>query len=146
MVHKLDFWKFIGGLILILLCLVVIKIVFFPASTALNIIDQAGKVVSKTADADNVIYNYEWFKNTYNSVLATDQKIINLENEITSFTGLVGDRKNWTFEDKNEYARLSSTLTGLKNHRANIVADYNAKSSMINRKIFKGGDLPTNLY
>jgi hypothetical protein len=103
-------------------------------------------MIEKTMDADNVIYNYEWFKTTYHYIDATQKKIATLENEKEAFNESAGPRQNWSFEDKNEYSRLSSTISGLKNYKNDLIAEYNAKSKMINRKIFKGGDLPPEIY
>jgi hypothetical protein len=82
----------------------------------------------------------------YNNVIATETKINNAETEFTNFKTMAAEQlKNGSYEHMNEYSRLSATLTGLKNHKASLIAEYNAKSTMVNKKIFKGTDLPSLL-
>ncbi|QIG68155.1 hypothetical protein EVB55_220 [Rhizobium phage RHph_Y68] len=102
-------------------------------------------MVTKTFDADNVIYNYEWFKRQYNDIVAFNQKIDIAQSQISRFEESAGPRTNWTFEDKQEANRLSSVVLGLRNQRESMIAEYNAKSSMVNRSIFKTGDLPERI-
>jgi hypothetical protein len=80
----------------------------------INILSQPGKIIQKTVDADNVLYNYEYFKQTYRDVLAIDSKIKSAQQDLDNFKLDTGERDKWTFEDKNESSRLSSILTGLK--------------------------------
>ncbi|QIG69791.1 hypothetical protein EVB81_222 [Rhizobium phage RHph_I46] len=102
-------------------------------------------VVSKTFDADNIIYNYEWFKRQYNDIIAFNQKIDIAQSQISRFEESAGPRTNWTFEDKQEANRLNSVVLGLRNQRESMIAEYNAKSSMVNRSIFKTDDLPETI-
>jgi len=125
------------GIPLIVLCLILSGI-----GWVLGIFGQGAKVIEKTMDADNIIYNYEWFKQCHEDVQATDVKIKNAKAKIKSFEESAGLRKDWTFEDKNEHSRLNSVLLGLQNYREDLVAKYNARSKMANRKIFKSGELP----
>lgn len=106
---------------------------------------QAGRIIDKTIDADNVIYNYEWFHREYNDLQAMTPKLENAQAELKGFEDSAGPRTAWTFEDKQEHARLSSIMLGLKNQRATIVADYNAHASMSNREIFIGRSLPDHV-
>lgn len=95
------------------------------------------KIIQKTYDADNVIYNYEWFKSTFEAIEASKAKIKNAQAAVDGFESSAGDRKSWTFEDKTEDARLRSIVTGLKNHYEDLVAEYNARAKMVNRNIFQ---------
>ncbi len=52
-----------------------VAIMFGVAGFALNPFRQAGRIVNKTIDADNVIYNYEWFKRRHEDIGAIDAKI-----------------------------------------------------------------------
>lgn len=114
-----------------------LHLVLYPAN-------QAVKVYEKTLDADNMIYNYEYFKKQYQDVLAVDKKIINAKLELDSFVNLT-TRQNWDFQDKQEYARLTTNVTGLKNVKTEMVAEYNARANMVNRKIFMGKDIPAQI-
>jgi len=125
----------------VLLLFIGISILFW----GIKIISQPGKVVSKVLNADNIIYNYEWFKQTYQDVKAIDLKISNAAKAVNNFKKDAGIRANWSFEDKTEYSRLNAVLLGLQNQRADIVATYNARSKMASRSIFKTGELPNQL-
>ena len=96
-----------------------------------NFLTQAGRVVSKTIDADNVIYNYEWFRQQYQDVSAMDGKIATM----TAGTANA---------DGDEKVRLNSIVLGLTTKRQQMVADYNARASMANRSIFIQG-LPNQI-
>ena len=54
----------------------------------------------------------------------------------------LGDRVNYSFEDKQEIYRLNSVILGLENHLETLIADYNARASMANRNIFADKLLP----
>jgi len=125
--------------------ILVIMIVIGLVLHFIGLLSQSGKIVAKTVDADNVIYNYEYFKEAYQDVQATDLKIVNAQEAIDAFTVAAGPRSEWDFSDKEEVARLNTVLLGLKNYRAEVAAKYNARSKMANRSIFKGGELPEEL-
>lgn len=110
-----------------------------------GVITQPLKVATKTFDADNIIHNYEWFKQQYNDYEAIKMKIARAETSIGSFKKSAGERKEWTFEDKNEYSRLTSISDGLIYQKEDIISKYNARSQMGNREIFKTNDLPIQL-
>lgn len=94
-------------------------------------------VIQKTYNADNAIYNYEWFKERYEAIQAIDNKIKNAEIAKQDFETSAGDRSQWTFEDKTEDARLSTVVLGLKQQREDLIAEYNARAKMANRNIFQ---------
>jgi hypothetical protein len=96
-----------------------------------NLFTQAGRVVAKTIDADNVIYTYEFFRQQYQDVVAIDGKIAEMSAGAAAASG-------------DEQVRLNSIVLGLKTKRAQMVADYNAKASMANRSIFLAG-LPNQI-
>lgn len=135
---------YVGVVLLIILAFVGTAII----ATALNIItipwlklnrrvDMEREIVAKTYDADNALYNYRWFKDRYEEIKATEGKIENAEQDITNFERSSGNRSTWTFEDKNEYSRLISVRTGLKNYYETIVGEYNSRAKQVDRAIFK---------
>lgn len=132
-IRKIIFW-FIGLGILVALVI-----------GAVSLFTQPLKVVTKTFDADNIIYNYEWFKQQYNDYEAINNKIARAETSVNSFKENAGERKEWTFEDKNEFSRLVSISDGLSYQKQDIISKYNARSQMANREIFKTNDLPIQL-
>lgn len=117
-------------------------IISFPFHVAGNEIQTAHDVVDKTINADNAIYNYEWFKQTYEDINAQKAQLSNAQQTFDSFVAVSGDRKNWTFEDKNEYSRLNSVVLGIKNNLEQTIANYNARAKMANRNIFQNSILP----
>lgn len=131
------FWRGIGVLMLFG-CVGIVGSVFgFIA----NPFRQAARVVEKTIDADNVIANYEWFKQRHEDIQAIDSKITESEAAVAMFSEAAGERANWHREDREEHSRLSAVVLGLKQQRADLAAEYNARSRMVNRSIFKAGDV-----
>lgn len=135
-------FKIIGLIVFITIISLVTRAALLPFWAAHTAMNTATGVVERVADPDNVLQNYEWFKQTYRDVLAADTKILTAERERSGFVEFAGNRDKWSFEDKTEYARLGSIATGLKNHREDLKAQYNARSKMLNRNIFKGKDVP----
>lgn len=103
---------------------------------------QATRIMDKTIDADNVIYNYEWFHREYGDLQAMTPKLVNAKAALADFESSTGPRTSWTFDDKQEHARLVSIVLGLENQRAEIVQTYNARAGMSNRSWLIGKDLP----
>lgn len=136
-VRKALFWL-LGMSLLFGSIMWTIDLVTTPAQTAKD-------VIQKTLKADNVIQNYEWFKQQYQDYNAIGQKIADADSSIARFKRDAGERSKWTFEDKNEYGRLNSIYDGLKFQRADIAGKYNARSQMMNRELFKTSDLPATL-
>lgn len=99
-------------------------------------VDSAHEIVDKTYDADNAIYNYEWFKTQYEKIGATERQIDNTYIEIEDYKLMFGDPINWDWQTKQDYSQLKTTFLGQKNHYESLVAEYNARSEMANRNIF----------
>jgi hypothetical protein len=111
--------------------------------TVRNTKETANGIIDKTVNADNVIYNYEWFKMQYNSYLGLKEQVKIAQKSVDDYKSLMGtDSSKWTSTDKSELSRLNSIVQSLQMQLQNVVAEYNAKSQMVNRSIFKTGDLP----
>lgn len=106
---------------------------------------QGGRIIDKTIDADNVLYTYEWFHQTYQDVLATDRKIVVVEKQLSEFRESHGDPNGWGYAASTEHDRLNGMLGGLRNYREQLRADYNARHRMVNRAIFAGRSLPETI-
>jgi len=119
-----------------------INIIFFPVNTAQKLIDTAYDAQDKVLNADNAIYNYEWFKQKYQDIEAVKKQLLNAQRNQTAYRESLGDRKDWTFEDKTEDSRLNSVVLGLMNNYESQIADYNARASMATRNIFEDNVLP----
>ena len=131
-------WK--AGVLVLVIVLIVsaVSVVAYPFL-------QGAKVVEKTLDADNMIYNYEWFKQRNQDILAIDSKVRGADEAVSMFKEDAGPRKDWKRGDREESFRLGSILLGLKQQRADMAAEYNARSEMANRSIFRTGDLPESV-
>lgn len=121
------------------------KIVLFPWFVANKGVNTAYEITDKTLDADNVIYNYEWFKSQKEAISASYQKLVIAQDAVKKFEDSAGARKEWTFEDKNEHARLNAVAQGIESITKDMIAEYNAKSQMANRNIFKDGLIPDTM-
>lgn len=143
-------FKIFGAVVLISFVLGVMgfvaKVVLFPAHVANAGVDTAYGVVDKTLNADNAIYNYEWFKKEYADYISLKNKVQLSQQSLDSYTStLPKEREKWTSDDKNELSRLNTILLGQKQQLQDLISEYNAKSQMANRTIFKTGDLPQQL-
>lgn len=103
------------------------------------------QIIDKTLDGGNIIFQYEWFKQTYEDYQAIGIKINTAASNMILFKEDLGPRKDWDFEDKQEIARLNSILVGLQYQKEDIKAKYNARSKMLNRVLFKDKNLPHQL-
>lgn len=132
---------------LISACILVGGVVTLSVANMLTLpVRAVSGVAERTFNADNMIYNYEWFKRQVQDVKAIDQKINAAELALKGFESHAGDRANWKFDDRQEWSRLNNVLLGLTNQRAGMIAEYNAKTQMANRDLFRTGDLPNELF
>lgn len=107
---------------------------------------QASRIIDKTIDADNVIYNYEYFKRQYHDIMAASIKVKNAETEYNQFMSMLpNDKEKWDWNDKSRINILLSNITGTKNVYRSMVAEYNARANMVNRNIFMGRDVPEQI-
>lgn len=132
----------VGGLFVLGLVGMVLNVVLFPVHTASNMIQTAYDANDKVINADNAIYNYEWFKQKKADIEATKQQYKVASANQVSYRASLGDRKDWTFEDKNEDARLNAVVLGLQTNLESQIGDYNARASMATRNIFEDHVLP----
>ena len=132
----------IGILIGVSVVGLLLRAVFFPVHVAEKEAQLATDAVDKTLTADNAIYNYEWFKRQKESIDATGKNLTIATQAAQSFDTAAGVRKDWTFEDKNESARLHAVAQGIDSQLKDMIAEYNARTKMANRNIFQDGILP----
>lgn len=128
-------WYLIGilGLFGIGVALFVMRVVLAPVNLANNALTQAGRVVDKTIDADNVLHNYEWFYDTSRQIDARVQ-------QIGVHAGLFRSES-----DAAERNRLRIELTTMQQSCRDMAAKYNANTAKANRAIFRGGDAPESI-
>lgn len=113
------------------------KALILPAKTVTTQIDSAGNIIDITYDAENAIYNYEWFKTQYEDIQATERIIGNTKVEMDAYKELYGNASGWDWQTKQDYNSLQGKYLGQQNFYEDLVAEYNARSKMANREIFK---------
>lgn len=114
-----------------------LKAGMLPFLTVTKQIDSAGQIIDKTYDSDSAIYNYEWFKQRYEDIQATENKISDTKQNMEDYRDLYGNASGWDWQTKADYNSLNKVYLGQQNYYEEIVADYNARSKMANREIFK---------
>lgn len=119
-----------------------IKLIMFPVHVLNNEANLAHDAIDKVMNADNAIYNYEWFKQKLADIEATKRQFKLAEANQKSYRASLGERSTWTFEDKTEDARLNSVVLGLQTNLESQIGDYNARASMATRNIFEDHVLP----
>lgn len=139
------FFLMVGIILLVWLIGTVFGFLSLPFHAVSNVQETGHDIIDKTINADNVLYNYEWFKQQYEDYKSFSSKITTAATAVETFKQEAGPRSGWGFQDTAEYNRLNSVLLGLKQTRNDLVAEYNAKSKMVNRAIFKTHDLPETL-
>ena len=119
-----------------------IRVFFFPVEVANNMIDTAYDANKKVINADNAIYNYEWFKQQKANIDASKTQLDNARRNYDAYVADLGARSDWGFEDKGEAARLNAVVLGLENNLQSQIENYNARASMATRNIFEDHVLP----
>lgn len=94
-------------------------------------------IVEKTYTAENALMQYHWFQEKAEYIKATKAKVAVAKQTMDSFQDAAGPRSEWTFDDRNEYARLVTVWFGLQAHLEEVVAEYNARAKETDRAIFK---------
>lgn len=136
--------KTIGIISLIVVAFVVIgvagwglKAAFLGPKTVTTQISSAGDIIEKTYDADNAIYNYEWFKQQYADIQAAEKMITNTKIIRDDYKDMYGDPKEWDWQTKQDYNSINTKYMGQINNYETLVEDYNARASMANRNVFQ---------
>ncbi len=133
---------FFIGIIGLSLAGMILRVVLFPTNVATNMIDTAYDANNKIINADNAIYNYEWFKQQKADIDASKKQLDNARSSYNAFNSALPEYSLRTFEDKGESARLNAIVLGLENNLQSQIADYNARASMATRNIFEDHVLP----
>lgn len=105
----------------------------------------SGGVQQKTLTSENAIREYEWFKAMEGEIRRAykDEEVARSSYE-DLLNSLGRDRSTWSKEDKNELSYKKQIWDGCRMNVNALTEEYNAKSSMANKSIFKN-NLPTNI-
>ena len=115
----------------------ILKVALLPVFTVTKQIDSAHDIIDKTYDPSAAIYNYEWFKQQFEDIEATERIIRNTKIEMDAYKDMYGDASEWDWQTRQDYNSLQSKYLGQQNFYEELVGDYNARSEMANREIFK---------
>ena len=115
----------------------ILKAALLPVFTVTKQVDSAGDIIGKTYEAENAVYNYEWFKQRFEDIKATETKISQTKQNMEDYRELYGNASEWDWQTKQDYNSLNKVYLGQQNYYEEIVATYNARSKMANREIFK---------
>lgn len=138
-------WYFglLGILILLMIVGTIFRFLVFPLFVVQKVQDSAEKVVSKTLDSDNVLFNYENFKDLYNGAKQQVANIKKAKKSMDDLKSLYGeDAKNWTKDVRQQQAFLQENVDGYSMQYQNIASRYNSDSKKLNRNLFKDKELP----
>lgn len=119
---------------------IIFVVALFVIGYGLRWFGEAGEVARDEFGARAAVYKYEWFKDKSNSLTAAEERIKITEAALADFKNDVGVRENWTFEDKDQYSRLTTDLRGQKAHFEQLKAEYRAACLKVTRAVFKGDD------
>jgi hypothetical protein len=136
------FFGSVAFAVLLIASSMALKTILLPVHAVDRGLDTAHGIIDKTLTADNAIYNYEWFKQQKEDIIAVSNKIRIAEHAEVDFAMTAGSHDKWTFEDKNEDARLRAIVQGLESQLEDMQAQYNARAQMANRNIFDDGKIP----
>lgn len=114
-----------------------VKATLLPAKTVTTQIDSAGEIIDKTYDPESAVHNYEWFKQQFEDIEATERIIRNTKVEMDAYKEMYGNASEWEWQTRQNYNSLQSKYLGQQNYYEDLVATYNARSKMANREIFK---------
>ncbi len=102
-------------------------------------------VTNRVVNPDAIVQNYEYFEQQLKDIKAVEGQIKDAEESVAAFKKDAGDAKEWKFDQREEYGRLNSNLTGLRQSRRKMVEDYNARAAMISRNLWKSSDCPQHI-
>lgn len=141
-VRREGTWAILSSIPAIVVIVIILGVVGF----GVNMIFKPFQVIDKVTNPDRMIYTYEWFHDQYGRINAAEVQIDQKQSQINSFKETYGPAKDWKFATQTEYNTLSTELTGLKQHRATLIEEYNAASRNETRNFFKDGELPKIIH
>jgi hypothetical protein len=135
-------WRWFGYAVTALVFLVALGIIAAWLGMFGSVATAPAGIVTRTVNPDNIIANYEWFRQQYRDIQSFGSRVELAKGARDGFMADAGPRASWSAEDKYRYAQLNDNLTGLQAQRARMIETYNARTSMLNRDIFRGKDVP----
>jgi hypothetical protein len=125
-------WTFIKLGFAVVLVVGIVAVGSVVLNTAGMFITAPSRVISKTLGTDNIIYNYEWFHDTF---AAYSAKMGQIDTHRTLVAGA----------DAKEASRLRIELAAMQQTCRELATRYNANATKTNRSIFMGREAPPYL-
>ena len=119
-----------------ILVILVLLVAVLSISGCYAVRDAAGAartISARTFDGDNVIGNYEYFHSTYTEI----------SSKVTAYNNY--NRQMSLNKDQEMLNRMLIEQNGVFNYINDLCGQYNARSKMENRKLFKDKQLPFSL-
>lgn len=138
-------WKGLKWISIFILFFAVVGGIGWCAHAVFYPVDQAQQVIEKTLNADNVIYNYEWFHQHHSDWQAAGVNADAKQEELIQFMATAGPRSSWGIATQREENQLRVELSGMRAHQVNLANEYNAHVGMANRNLFRERNLPDGL-
>jgi len=113
--------------------LIALPLAFSAYSTFTTVASAPSRVINKTLQTDNIIFNYERF--------------FDVNANFTSRVAQVKQYKDFlaTETDPSEKVRLRTEMAAMQQSCRELATKYNADSQKMNRSLFKDKDLPYTL-
>lgn len=108
-------------------------ILFGAGGWVVSLLSQPARVISKTFDADNIITSYEYYRDAYGNFQARTA-------QVRQFKGMAGAEA-----DQQERNRLRIEMAAIQQSCRDLAQKYNANANKVNKSIFMGTSVPTNL-
>lgn len=137
-----TFFQWVFGIIFgsVLLLVAIVSLNF--SGTLGSIISAPGRVIQQTLETNNIVGNYEWFHQQVRDIDTARGRVRTNTASIREFETMAGPRETWKLDDRQEWARLNSVVTGSRNYYLQLIQDYNARAAMLNRSVFRDRSLP----
>lgn len=115
--------------------------------TASRVATAPGRIIERTVDPERVIQNYEWFRTQYQDIESFTQQIEIQGAARNRFLCEMRDvpRREWSDNDQYRYGQIDDRFNGLQAQRRRMIGEYNARTAMLNRNLFRGADVPASI-
>lgn len=118
--------KRLGVLAVVLLALLSVTGCYVAGDAARG----ARTISMRTLDGDNILANYEWYHSTYTEVIAKVSVYNNYKHQLA------------VTKDQDMLNRMLVEQNGVMAYITDLCGQYNARSKMVNRALFKDRNLP----
>ncbi|AKE44808.1 hypothetical protein AU106_gp177 [Sinorhizobium phage phiM9] len=119
----------------------ILALVGFSAGVAQNFLSSPSPdVVVENSDVE-LEFDQAYFENQFNSIEALGVQINEARIAYEEFSSIASESS----ADQRKLNRLRSSLLLLRNQQSDMIANYNSKTNILNREIFKSSGLPERI-